>query len=980
MKPSTYALLSAVLLGSTIAHAQESRPLIREIRVDVDGDTDLPRVLELLSIKEGDRYAEAELERGLIRLTDSGKFIGLRARFDSSGGVLQVDLTLIPRVAVVEPVVKGASTTALSTELASEIVDVAGLSPGDPIAPDQVSGVRDRVLTRLRDRGFRSAQSIVVLEQRDDAAGLAVRIAVDLGARSQIVSLRTKGFGEREIKELFSRLEVSAQKTPARKDGEQTVYALSMPFDLLHLDEVLGAWGRDARARGYYDFQMRSEEESLDGGYELTLDLQVGPRYDIQFTGNVAFWERDLRAKALDRTLRLGVPFSLQEAETIVTSEYAREGYTQMMLKTKIDDKGSLRVVRFNVVEGQRQVIGQVRLVGVAEREAEALDRVVHQWINAYKSPVSKLPFDERFVRAELPTLLAHIRSLGYLDARLLDYRTLARDGGAVVDLEIPVQLGDRYTVRSVIVTGNSVMSQAELEKIIEFGPGSVADPASISAMSDRIARAYRDLGFVGVKVSDDLTQIMKRVPESSVVDVEYLVDQGPMVKVGSAFIDGLHRVKEGVVLREFGSETLHRGGLWTSSGADLLEQRLLNLGVFSSVSFEPVGGQILQRGSADGTKVEIQEKDLKITLVERPAGSFEFGPGFRNDRGIIGSAELNYRNLGGWNRSAQFRSQISRKLEGYRFLEQNHSITYIDPYLAEWPLLFRANAIYDISDQHVGTGAATDFGYSSRTARIGFDIEKQITRRLRWVHNLFSLAFTREFDVVNNPDAAASEQREQASFRVGTIGSSLLYDRRDNVFNPTRGWNSTSSIEISSPVIGSRALDQKNLDVNFAKFHQDFTLYLPGIGEAVIATSLAYTRLWTLGDTVVPQISRPALGGDNSIRSLRQGELQFPGSDIGDQSAYEATIEYRQPIYGSWEIAYFMDMAEIDASSQPGLNGGNKYKVSTRLRTGLGLGLRYRTIVGPLAVNFAYNTNPARASSADAEPAFRFSLTLGSF
>lgn len=956
------------------AWAASAADEIKEIRVNVDGDTDLPRVLELLSLREGDKYTDSGAERGLIRLADTGKFLGVQSQFDAPSGVLNVNLSLVPRIGDVETAITPAPGDVVPDEFEAEVEEVAGLNPGDAIFPDALPSIRERVLNRTRDRGYRSARAIVTLEQRENGAPLKAVVAVDMGRRSHVSKVTLKGFSRADVTTLFKSLGVSV-KTPVTAEAGNLTANVDFPYDSIRLDEAVSAWNLQAREEGYYDFHLVISEQVLeDGNFELIWDLKRGLRYNLQIKGNVAFWERDLRAKVTDRAVRLGVPLSIQEGETLLKAEYEKAGFGDVTVQSQVRDDEGRRRVEFEIVEGPRYMLGNLRVTGAPPNEDALIQSKVVEWRKPYLSPFQKPIFDEKTLKSELPSLLGLVRSLGYLDVRPLEIRPIHREDSRFVDVEIPLQFGEKYLIRNVTLNGNLTLSEDELEQIIDIAPGDPVDPVKVALVREKLIKRYRELGFLDVKIGDDEAKILRKSRETFQVDIEFDVDQGPLIIVGTAVLDGLRRTKENVILRELNRDTLTLGSIWTPGGQERLEQKLLNLSIFGSVTFEPVGGEILERAAADGTSIEIQRKDLKIAVTERPAGAFEFGPGFRTDKGLIGFAEVSYRNLGGQNRSAQLRAQVSKKIRNPLLIEQNYSFTYLEPYILQLPLRLRFNTQVDIADKHVRKkGVLT--GYNRDLKSFSFETETEIARNLRWIQKLYTLAFTRYFDVNYDP-TTTSDVQSDAKYRTATVGTTLTYDKRDDVFNPSKGWLLNSSIEYSSPKIGSKDLVTSSKAVGFSRFKQEATMYFPLPGQAVVALSASYTQLWALGR--VPPDNRPTLGGMASIRALPENALRFAGDDVGDQQAIEAHLEYRHPIFYDLGVAYFVDAGEIDALQKA--TDGTQTRLSTGMRTGIGVGLRYKTVVGPIALDVAFNTNPLMKDGKAQEDVTRIVFRIGAF
>ena len=76
-------------------------------------------------------------------------------------------------------------------------------------------------------------------------------------------------------------------------------------------------------------------------------------------------------------------------------------------------------------------------------------------------------------------------------------------------------------------------------------------------------------------------------------------------------------------------------------------------------------------------------------------------------------------------------------------------------------------------------------------------------------------------------------------------------------------------------------------------------------------------------------------------------------------------------PLFSGWGMAAFYEAGEIDVLRDK-VGIGER---STGLRHGAGFGVRYRTPVGPLSVDWAYNFH-ARENEDD----YQISLSIGDF
>ncbi|HRD65534.1 MAG TPA: autotransporter assembly complex family protein [Candidatus Competibacter sp.] len=112
-----------------------------------------------------------------------------------------------------------------------------------------------------------------------------------------------------------------------------------------------------------------------------------------------------------------------------------------------------------------------------------------------------------------------------------------------------------------------------------------------------------------------------------------------------------------------------------------------------------------------------------------------------------------------------------------------------------------------------------------------------------------------------------------------------------------------------------------------------------------------------------LPASLRFYTGGDTSVRGYaynKIGPTDDDGTVVGGKNLVVGSVEYEHRVWNDWSVAAFVDSGDAfdGASPEP--------------KTGVGMGLRWRSPVGPVRIDFA--------SGLDRPPgdAFRFSFSIG--
>ncbi len=867
----------------------------------------------------------------------------LEYRFDSG----KLFLTAKPKTFLRE--IRWEFPSSLPEYVRSDLEAHLDLQEDEPIPSDVDERVK-RLSIRIKARGYQDYEIRSVQSGSDSEKVLVLEFVSTGRPREEYSTLDFRGVEDPALLRFLSSRMIdlnSLKEVKWKQDANTYVTKGRVVKDEVELEDFRINIRKIMRARGFLNFEL--EVSSAANGV-LAVATRNLRQFSFQFEGQVFYWENELRTMLLENLSDRN--FDIEEAKFLITDSYIKKGYRDIIVDSRIQSIANQYTVNFTIKEGPQYFFRSIDFRNVREEYLPLLREAEKDWIEPFKSPVRNTYFDEEGLKSSLGYLVESIHSRGFLDIEVANYAFSLKPGSRYAQLQMSLRLGPRYTYSSFEVKDEDgaldALKDLKIPKVGEFYDGQ-----RLQTFLRELKRSYENEGYLYSEVDTASNKILEKNQLLNTVAASIRVRRGPKVYLRNLQLRGNTRTKKKVILRELGDDAIEYGEKITPQGLREYESRLLGTGLFSTVDLKPIGSNMEFRGSE--TYI-----DYELNLKERAGGSIEFGPGFRTDLGIVGYGEFSYRNIGGWNRGVFLKTQVSHKLKNYQFLEQSHSVSFVEPY----PLDFRSRLIldlrYKLDDDLQYEGETPIKGFNTEETSTSAKLEKRFTEHFTVLATLYQYSLPRIFNIV----AATTETTQE--YRLGGNGIEFLLDYRDNIFNPLTGWFVSEQVEYFSPYLGS------NKRVNFITSKTRFNKYFHLGKEAVFALSFGYDHLWGLtADAIIPENKRLTLGGRSSLRSLPENFLRFDEEGVAEQRAFLGRFEYRMPLFSGWGMAAFYEAGEIDVLKDKFGTGER----STGLRHGAGFGVRYRTPVGPLSVDWAYNFN-----ARDNEDDYQISLSIGAF
>ena len=584
--------------------------------------------------------------------------------------------------------------------------------------------------------------------------------------------------------------------------------------------------------------------------------------------------------------------------------------------------------------------------------------------------------YDEEYFNYFVGFLKGKYIEKGYVQVKILGPNKTLNNQKSEASIEYLIQEGQRAFVRNLVFEGLPPELEERILSKITNKVGSPFNPIAMTEDLKLVTNIMQEKGYYFgeiANINDDNLVLYSK--SGADVDIRYVVDSGPMVKLSRIIFLGNNKTRKKVFTKKINIEP---GEIITPSKTRAFEANLSSTGLFNSVSIAPI---------RHSSKVNTAT-DLIVKVVERDFGLVEIAPGFRTDIGIKLTGTVSYLNIGGMNRSITLRSQVNQRVNNQtldperrdrnqKLLEHNTSLTYTQG---------------DIFNTSIDSSSAISY-QRKRFYSFDADIMRGSSTLTRDITKKLSTSVRYQLEKITQFNASTQTDPDQpidnGSFRIGAITPSLTYDLRNSPILPVKGAFFNLSTEFANPFF----LSQKDTDltINYYKFVSRNRFYIPH-KYGTIAISLvagAQENLATKEETVngnrqtegyIPNIKVFRLTGMDIVRGFNDEEInRVPGSSKADISdvkidnrAYLANFKFepRYIINDSLMAGVFYDAGRVFV---------NRVDLG-ELRDSVGVTFKILTPVGALDFDYGIKLLRERNKDGSLEDPGRFHVSIGFF
>lgn len=893
----------------------------------------------LLPLRAGAALRSDDVHQALQRLFETGRYTDVVIDAAASPGAAD---SIVLRISTTPNYfVGGVSVDGVDDPPnRSQLLTSAKLELGAPFSEDRVVQAIENMQQRLRANGLYQAKLSSQIQRNPVTEEASVRFQLEAGKRARFGGVMVSGDFQRPTGRIVRATRWQRGFGPIVFPGwrEATESRVQSGVDRVR---------RDFQKESRLQVRVNLDHLTYDGKTNTvtpTLFVERGPVIEVRTLGaNVSRGRlRQLipiyEERAVDRAL-------LQEGSRNLANYFQAQGYFDVAVDfNQIAPVPGVQEIDYTITRNARHTLAGIEIAGnmffdtatirerISIREAGTLRY-------RYGRYSQKMRDDDRDAIREL------YRANGFRDAQVTattvdDYQGKHDDLG----VRFEIQEGAQWFVDQLAIEGTSEPDARYLRSIIRSGEGQPYSESDLAADRDTILGFYFNNGYPDATF--DWTQTESAA--SHRVNLRYLVQPGERQFVRDVLMRGLETTRRNVVTNRI---RIRPGDAISQSQIAETQQRLYDLGIFSKVQTalqNPEGKEeskhlLFQLDEANkysfnaGLGAELARIGGGVTTFDAPAGVAGFSP-----RVSGGISRLNFLGIG---HTVGLQTRAST-------LQQRAVLSYQAPqFTGNENLTFTVSSLFDTS-RDVRTFAARRWEGSV-----------QLAQRLSRANSLQYRFSYRRVTIDENTLKISPELVPLLAqpVRVGLASASFIQDRRDNPTDTHRGIYNTADLGFALPQFGS-VIDYGRLGLRNSTYH-------PLSREVVLARTLQFGYIQRLGGlAAIPLGERFFAGGASSHRGFpdnqagpRDTDTGFP---LGGSAMLFHSTELRFPLIGeNMGGVLFHDMGNVYS---------NIDQISFRFRQGsyqdfnymvqaAGFGIRYRTPVGPIRVDFSYSPNAPR-------------------
>ena len=945
-------LLAALLAGTAYAEDAPKPPTVVSVEFSpLDQPLLEGHLNDLVSVEIGQPLDPGQVRESIQKLFATGRYQpDIQVLQESVPGGVALTFAAQPSWFIGEVQVVGADEPPTSLQL----INAAELDLGQLYLEEDVGIAIQEMRLLLQDNGFFVAHIETEEIEHPETQQKDITFTITPGERATIGEIFITG---------------EESDLPIEEIRRIAGWAKGKPFTQRRLQRGVGRLQEYFRAERYWQSSVRMTGRDYDADSneaDLVVAVTRGPRVEVRIEG----------AEISETRLRRYLPIY---EEGVVDNDLLTEGARN--LRDYLQSEGYFLASVSPVVEREREdevlIVYEVERgprmelvhVGISGNLFFDLGTITERMVVQPKNiDVRRGRFTDSLLDQDRLVILDLYRSNGLRDAEVVCRKEPAYLGNEEhMAVFCDIYEGDLTIVSDLTIKGMEKLSQEQFEYRLASAPGQPFSRVSVATDRDLILADYYDSGYH--QADFKWTRLPNEDPNR--VELEYEIIEGETLYFRDAIVSGLEHTRASLVEEQV---QIVPGEPFSANAMFETQRRLYDLGVFSKVDVglqnpngdEPAKNVLIQveegrRWTARvGGGAEFARIGGNTADVTSPLGEAAFAP-----RVTFEVTRLNVRGIG---HTMSLRTRLSQLQQRALFIYEAPRWTGSE----KWDMTI--SSLLDTS-RNVRTYSGTRL---EGAVQLRHRLSKPSTALYRFTYRRTSI------DEETLQITPLLIPLTSQPVRVGLLSGTYIQDRRDDPTDSTRGIFNTVDLSFASGIWAS--------EPDFVRvLGQNSTYHKLGDTRIVLARTLQMGLMLPTGafrtqdpvssslapsepDPRIPLAERFFAGGANSHRGfpVNQAGPRDPttGFPIGGGAQFLNSVELRFPL--RWENmggVLFHDAGNVySRPSEISFNRKQKPVIEDGETVGyefdymahaVGLGVRYKTPIGPVRLDAAYNINP---------------------
>jgi outer membrane protein assembly complex protein YaeT len=929
------------------------------------GGIDPVRLRSLLQQHLNAPLDREELRASIKTLYATGRFATINAEAEPVSSD-HVRLTFVVTENYFNGVVTVEGTPKKGNPKPNQLVAASQLDLGDVFTEDKVVSSVDRMKKIMSDNGYYQAVITYSLKPNSNLNQMAIDFHVLPGPLARVGAVTIQGDAGIPPEQVRSLTKLKEGEKVTTERVTRALERLRKHYQKnAHLEAEVSL----------IDRQYRPDTDRLD----YVFKVEQGPTVNIVAKGDGV--SKNQLKKLIPVYQENSVDDDLlNEGRRNLRDYLQTKGYFDATVEVQREpapEKSHLDII-YKIDPGKRHKLVAVKVEGNKYFDTAA----IRERMNV--EPSNFVLTNGRFSQQLLAEDIASIKYLylanGFLEVKVAG-ELLDNFAGKQNDMEVLLKIdeGPQTRVGDLKLEGAENATAGQLESRLTNMKGQPFSEANVATDRDAITYFYYNSGFPNVEFESSAAP---QPGDPQRMDVVYKITEGQRVFVNQVLVSGLDFTRPYIVNRQL---RIHDGDPLSQNRMVDSQRRLYNLGLFNEVDMAVQNPEGLE-----------PSKDVLFNIQESRRWTFRYGGGIEFATGNIpttsnpngktgvspnGVLEITRLNLFGRDQTFTFRGRLG-------LLTRRGLASYQAP-----RLFHRENWRIIVSGLFDNTADVNTFASERLEGTV------QVEQRYnRFTTFLYGLAFDR---VSVDPNSLVIDPTLIALYSKPVFIAMPTFtgvrDKRDNPIDPTKGSYNALNLGLATSALGS--------ETNFGRVLLDNSTYYTfkkhwvlarrtqvGIEKPYGTNNFINTK--DLPNNTLPveatQIPLPELffsGGSNSLRgfSINQAGPRDTetGYAIGGQGLFVNNVEIRTPPVllpyagDNLGFVFFHDMGNVFDTANHIISGmlrlhqpsiadcatpGDKTPCNFNYDSqAVGMGIRYKTPVGPVRFDLGYALNPTR-------------------